>query len=123
MSYIDTIGMKTHLKSLKNTFLAMFYISVHFRPTPAINRINKYRKNREKCQKIRFFKSPIIFNVVAGNMIFCRKVTLWNPESTRNVILTPSTYYDSICRKIKKIIFLIPKIMVKKFFEVDFFGL
>ena len=61
MSYIDAIGMKTHLKSLKNMFLTMFHISGHFWPIPAMICINKNRENRKKSQKIRFFKNLYFF--------------------------------------------------------------
>ena len=81
MSYIDAIGMKTHLQNLKNSFSTMFYISGQFWPIPAIICINKNRKNHKKSQKIQFFKNRYFFMWWPEILFFCRKVSLWTPES------------------------------------------
>ena len=115
MSYIDVIRMKTHLKNFKNTFLTIFHISGRFWPIPAMNRINKNRKKSYNMSKNTIFQKSIFCYVVAGNMIFCRKLALWTSESTQKHHIDFPTWYDSIWGKVKKIEFFIPKIMVKNF--------
>ena len=63
-----------------------------------------------------------MFYVVAGNMIFGRKLTLWTPESPQKAYIDHPTQYDRILRKIKKIRFLTSKIKKKKFFSADYSG-
>jgi len=95
MSYIHAISMKILLKSLKNTFLDIVGGSGHFRPISATNYIgqnHENRKNREKCD----FSIIHIFYMVAGNMIFGRKSTLWGPESTQKPYIDHPTQYGVI---------------------------
>ena len=98
MSYIHAIGMKTLLKSSKNTFLSIFQGSGHFRPIPATNYIGQNRKNREKSPKIAkysIFQKSMFFYIVAGNMIFGRKSAFWGPESTQKPYIDLPTQYGS----------------------------
>ena len=57
MSYIHDIGMKSLLKSLKNTFLIILCMPGHFRPIPTIDCINKIRKNHKKSPKLQVFNN------------------------------------------------------------------
>ena len=91
MSYIHAIGMKTLLKSLKNTFLTIFHVSGHFRPIPATDRINKIHKITKKSPKKSIFRKSIFCFIVAKNMIFGRKLAIWAPESTQKTYIDPPT--------------------------------
>ena len=93
MSYIHAIGMKTLLKSSKNTFLSIFQGSGHFRPIPATYYVGQNRKNRKKFD---FSKIHIFFYIVAGNMIFGRKSVLWNPESPQKAYIEHPTQFGHI---------------------------
>ena len=58
----------------------------------------------------------MILYVVARNMIFCRKLALWTPESTQKPHIDLPTKYEYIWGKVqKKIAYLTPKIMIKNF--------
>ena len=112
--------MKRHLNSFKNTFLIIIGRFDKFRPIPAAIHIEKLRKNRENSQKIAknaIFQNLKIFDIVAGNMIFGRKLTLWTPESPQKAYIDHPTHYGAILRKIKKIRFLTSKIQKKSFFR------
>ena len=53
-------------------------------------------------------------------MIFCRKLAYWTLKSTEKSYIDPPTKYDFILGKVKKIVFLIPKIKVKNFSKLIF---
>ena len=57
----------------------------------------------------------MILYVVVRNMIFCRKLAFWTPESTQKPHIDLPTQYEYIWGKVKKIEFLTPKIMIKNF--------
>ena len=61
------------------------------------------------------FQKSMIFYIVAGNMIFYRKLAFWTFESTQKSYIDLPTKYDFILGKVKKIVFLTPKIKVKIF--------
>ena len=107
--------MKTHLRSLKNIFLSIIYTSGHFQPIPATNHIVQNRKNRSKIRKNRFFQKSIYCDIVSGNMIFGRKWVLWTSQSIQKPYIDLPTQYGLNFEKVKKIVFLISKIMIKNF--------
>ena len=75
----------------------------------------------QKIAKNAIFQNSKIFYIVAGNMIFGRKLTLWTPESPQKAYIDHPTQYDRILRKIKKIRFLTSKIKKKKI-SADYSG-
>ena len=99
MSYIHAIGMKTLLKSLKNTFLIIFYQFGYFRPIPATIPHESDWQNQENHQKIAknaIFQKSIFCYIVAGNMIFGRKCVLWTPESPQKAYIEHPTQFGHI---------------------------
>ena len=68
------------------------------------------------------FENSIFFYKVAGNMIFCRKLALWTPESTQKPHIDFPTKYEYIWGKVKKNRIFDPKNHDKKFSKVDFSG-
>ena len=109
------MGMKTLLKSLKNTFLKIFHVSGHFWPIPATNQIGKNHENHQKIEKIPIFQKSIFCCIVAGNMIFGRKLALWTPEKPHKAYIDHPTSYGYILKKVKKLHFSPPKSAWKNF--------
>ena len=109
-------------KEFEKYFFLIFGRSGHFRPISATNQITKISKKMQKIAKNAIFQNSKIFYIVAGNMIFGRKLTLWTPESPQKAYIDHPTQYDRILRKIKKIRFLTSKIKKKFFFSADYSG-
>ena len=120
MSYIHAIGMKTLLKSLKNTFLNILVCSGHFRPIPDTNQIGQNRKNRKKLQKMRFLKSR--YFLYGG-----RKYDIWpeigplGPGKHPETLYWPSHAIWRHLTKNQKNRIFDPQNRDKKFFKVDIF--
>ena len=68
-----------------------------------------------KNRKNQFFQKSIYCDIVSGNMNFGRKRVLWTLQSTQKPYIDLPTQYGSNFLKLKKIVFLIPKIMIKNF--------
>ena len=103
--------MKILLKSPKNTFLKIFHVSGHFRPSIRSEKSRKSSKNRKK---IASFEKSISCRIVVGNMIFGRKSALWTPERPQKAYIDHPTWYGYILKKVKKIAFFTSKISIKK---------
>ena len=80
------------------------------------------QENHQKVAKNAIFQKSIFFYMVAGNMIFGRKLALWGPESTQKPYIDHPTQYGDIWQKVKKIGFLTPKIVIKIFSKSIFFA-
>ena len=71
-------------KTSKESEKYFFYNFRPIRPFPADFGHKSDHENQQKMQKIAknaIFQNSKMFYVVAGNMIFGRKLTLWTPES------------------------------------------
>ena len=86
MSYIHTIGMKTILKSLKNTFFKFLGGSGHFRPIPATTYIGQNRKIAKNRKKSDFSKVHIF-------LCSSRKYDIWPEISPLGPRKHPETLY------------------------------
>ena len=53
-------------------------------------------------------------------MVFGRKSAFWGPESTQKPYIDYPTQYGAILKKVEKIVFLTPKIMIKFFWKSIF---
>ena len=69
----------------------IFEIFSCVRPLPADSGDRKNHKNHQKIEKNAIFQKSIFCYIVAGNMIFGRKLTLWTPESPQKAYIDHPT--------------------------------
>ena len=112
-SYIKIIGVWGRVYGVLIPGIAL--VAGPHRPKNSAKKIFLHRFRLSKMRSFLLFQKSIFCYIVAGIMIFGRKLVFWTPKSPQKVHIDHVTQFCHIFEKAKKIVFWTIKIDEKNF--------